>query len=176
MRASSARCATARAFKLHKAHHQGNSLLQLLSKQLDSGGYSAMKTGQGAMIGFCFSEESTSSRRVILKIELELNNLNSILSRSAVSPAFPQWVQGKQRALALEPGPSTSFNINIIQHQHHSTSTSCNINIIQHQHHSTSTSFNINIIQHQHHSTSTSFNINVIQHQHHSATFLDNRT
>jgi len=29
------------------------------------------------------------SRRVILKIELELNNLNSILSRSAVTPVFP---------------------------------------------------------------------------------------
>ena len=27
--------------------------------------------------------------RVILKIELELNNLNSILSRSAVTPVFP---------------------------------------------------------------------------------------
>ena len=49
----------------------------------------AMKTGQGCIIGFCFSEESTSSQRVLLKIELELNNLNSILSRSAVTPVFP---------------------------------------------------------------------------------------
>jgi len=41
------------------------------------------------MIWFCFGKENTSSRRVILKIELELNNLNSILSRSAVTPVFP---------------------------------------------------------------------------------------
>jgi len=41
------------------------------------------------MIWFCFGEESNSSRRVILKIELELNNLNSILSQSAVTPVFP---------------------------------------------------------------------------------------
>ena len=43
---------------------------------------------------FCFGKESNSSRRVklkieLLKIELELNNLNSILSRSAVTPVFP---------------------------------------------------------------------------------------
>jgi len=37
----------------------------------------------------CFGKESNSSRRVILKIKLELNNLNSILSRSAVTPVFP---------------------------------------------------------------------------------------
>jgi len=38
-----------------------------------------------------FGKENNSSRRVILKIELrlELNNLNSILSRSAVTPVFP---------------------------------------------------------------------------------------
>ena len=36
-----------------------------------------------------FGTENNSSRRVILKIELELNNLNSILSRSAVTPVFP---------------------------------------------------------------------------------------
>jgi len=41
------------------------------------------------MVWFCFGEENNSSRRVILKIELELNNLNSILSRSAVTPVFP---------------------------------------------------------------------------------------
>ena len=39
---------------------------------------------------FCFGEESNSSQRVIiLKIELELINLNSILSQSAVTPVFP---------------------------------------------------------------------------------------
>ena len=32
----------------------------------------------------------TCSRRVIIKIELELINLNSILSRSAVTPVFPR--------------------------------------------------------------------------------------
>ena len=41
------------------------------------------------MIYFCFGKENNSSRRVILKIELELNNLNPILSRSAVTPVFP---------------------------------------------------------------------------------------
>ena len=41
------------------------------------------------MIWFCFGKENNSSRRVILKIELELNNPNSILSRSAVTPVFP---------------------------------------------------------------------------------------
>ena len=41
------------------------------------------------MVGFCFGRENNSSRRVILKIELELNNLNSILSRSAVTLVFP---------------------------------------------------------------------------------------
>ena len=50
---------------------------------------SAMKSGQGCMIWVCFGEESISSRRVILKIELELNSLNSILSWSAVTPVFP---------------------------------------------------------------------------------------
>ena len=39
---------------------------------------------------FCFGKESDSSRRVILKIKLELNNLNSILSRSAVTLVFPR--------------------------------------------------------------------------------------
>ena len=48
---------------------------------------SAMKTGQGGMIGFFFSEENTSSRRVILKIELELSNINTIVSLSAVTLA-----------------------------------------------------------------------------------------
>jgi len=38
---------------------------------------------------FCFGKKNNSSRRVILKIELELNNLNSILSRSAVTTVFP---------------------------------------------------------------------------------------
>jgi len=32
----------------------------------------------------------TCSRRVIIKIELELINLNTILSRSAVTPVFPR--------------------------------------------------------------------------------------
>ena len=49
----------------------------------------AMKPGQGCMIWLCFGEESNFSRRIILKIELELNNLNSFLSRSAVTPVFP---------------------------------------------------------------------------------------
>ena len=35
-------------------------------------------------------EENNSLRRVILKIELELNNLNSSLSRSAVTPVSPK--------------------------------------------------------------------------------------
>jgi len=48
-----------------------------------------MKPGQEFMIWFCFSKENNSSPRVILKIELELNNLNSILSRLAVTPVFP---------------------------------------------------------------------------------------
>ena len=43
------------------------------------------------MIWFCLGEESNSSRRVILKIELELNNLNSVLSRSAMTPVFPRY-------------------------------------------------------------------------------------
>ena len=41
------------------------------------------------MVWFCFGKENNSSRRVILKIELERNNLNSILSRSAVTPVSP---------------------------------------------------------------------------------------
>jgi len=41
------------------------------------------------MVWFCFGKENNSSRMVILKIELELNNLNSNLSRSAVTPVFP---------------------------------------------------------------------------------------
>ena len=49
---------------------------------------SAMKPGQERMIWFCFGKENNSSRRVILKIELELNNLNSILSPSTVHPVF----------------------------------------------------------------------------------------
>ena len=38
----------------------------------------------------CFGKENNSSRRVISKIEPELNKLNSILSRSAVTPVFPE--------------------------------------------------------------------------------------
>jgi len=38
---------------------------------------------------FRFGKDNNSSRRVSLNIELELNNLNSILSRSAVTPVFP---------------------------------------------------------------------------------------
>ena len=41
------------------------------------------------VLGFFFGKENNSSRRVTLKIELELNNLNTILSRSAVTPVFP---------------------------------------------------------------------------------------
>jgi len=37
---------------------------------------SAIKTGQECMIGFCFGKENDSSRRVILKIELELKTEN----------------------------------------------------------------------------------------------------
>ena len=58
MRTSYARCATARA--LQKAHHQGNSDLQLLSKELDSGDYT-MKPGQGSMFGF------SSVKRITLR-------------------------------------------------------------------------------------------------------------
>ena len=50
---------------------------------------STMKPGQGSMFGFFFGKANNSSRRVISKIELELNNLNSILSLSAVTPVFP---------------------------------------------------------------------------------------
>ena len=49
---------------------------------------------------FCFGKESTSSRRVILKFELELNNLNSILSRSAVTPVFPLHLAQVRHAVA----------------------------------------------------------------------------
>jgi len=51
---------------------------------------STMKPGQECMVWFCFGKENNSSRRVMLKIELELNNLNSILSRSDVTPVFPR--------------------------------------------------------------------------------------
>jgi len=67
---------------------QGNSGLQLPSKELDSGDY-RHETSTRQHGWFCFGEENDSSRRVILKIELELNNLNSILSRSAVTQVFP---------------------------------------------------------------------------------------
>ena len=56
---------------------------------------SAMIPVQDSIVGFAsvkrFFFFNNSSRRVILKIELELNrdNLNSILSRSAVTPVFP---------------------------------------------------------------------------------------
>ena len=50
---------------------------------------SAMKPGQEFMIWCYFGKENNSSRKVILKIELELNNLNSILSQSAVTLVFP---------------------------------------------------------------------------------------
>ena len=87
MRASYARCATARA--LQKAHHQGKFGLQLRSKELDSGGRAPCKQDHAHGLGIYFGKENNSSRRVILQIELELNNLNSILSRSAVTPVFP---------------------------------------------------------------------------------------
>ena len=52
---------------------------------------SAMKPVQDSMVGFASVKRITlqSSRRVILRIELELNNVNSILSRSAVTLVFP---------------------------------------------------------------------------------------
>jgi len=62
---------------------------------------SAMKQGKECMVGFCFGEENNSSLRVILKIEPELNNLNSILSRSAVTPVFP-------RILSMDSHPVSS--------------------------------------------------------------------
>jgi len=51
---------------------------------------STMKPGQDSMFGFS-SVKRITLREVILKIELEPNNLNSILSRSAVTPVFPIW-------------------------------------------------------------------------------------
>jgi len=49
-------------------------------------------------VWFFFGKENNSSRRVILKIELELNNLHSILSRSAVTPVFPMGVSSAASA------------------------------------------------------------------------------
>jgi len=63
--------------------------LQLRSKELDSGGRAPCKQDHGHGLGIYFGKENNSSRRVILQIELELNKLNSILSRSAVTPVFP---------------------------------------------------------------------------------------
>ena len=62
---------------------EGNSGLQLLSKELDSVDQ-RHETSTRQHGWFCFGEENNSSRRVILKIELELNDLNSILSRSGM--------------------------------------------------------------------------------------------
>jgi len=59
--------------------------------------------------------ENSSSRRVILKIELELNNLNSILSRSAMTPVFPNRAglilinyRAEVRVRTLFPSPSSA--------------------------------------------------------------------
>jgi len=42
------------------------------------------------MLWFCFGKKITLREGLfIVKIELELNNLKSILSRSAVTPVFP---------------------------------------------------------------------------------------
>ena len=76
------------ASRVARFKNERNSALQLLSKELAQV-TSAIKPGQECMIVFCFGKENDSSRRVILKIGLELNNLNSILSRSAVTPVFP---------------------------------------------------------------------------------------
>ena len=76
------------ASRVARFNDERNSALQLLSKELAQV-TSAIKPGQECMIVFCFGKENDSSRRVILKIGLELNNLNSILSRSAVTPVFP---------------------------------------------------------------------------------------
>jgi len=53
---------------------------------------SAMKTGQGDMDWFCFGEESTSSRRVVLKIELKFKQpkLNLVtVGRDSSFPSHP---------------------------------------------------------------------------------------
>ena len=49
---------------------------------------SAMKPVQDSIVGFS-SVRALLFARVILKIELELNKLKSILSRPAVTPVFP---------------------------------------------------------------------------------------
>ena len=77
------------ASRVARFKNERNSALQLLCKELAQV-TSAIKPGQECMIVFCFGKENDSSRRVILKLELELNNLNSILSRSAVTPVFPE--------------------------------------------------------------------------------------
>jgi len=74
---------------------------------------STMKPGQDSMFGFFFGKENNSSRRVILKIELDSNNLNSILSRSAVTPVFPT-VMGVEHAKAngiRQRHKSTSYTL-----------------------------------------------------------------
>jgi 5-formaminoimidazole-4-carboxamide-1-beta-D-ribofuranosyl 5'-monophosphate synthetase len=50
---------------------------------------SAMKTGQGGMDWFCFGEESTSSRRVILKIKLRIKQSKLYFVTVGRGSSFP---------------------------------------------------------------------------------------
>ena len=63
------------ASRVARFKNERNSALQLLSKELAQV-TSAIKPGQECMIVFCFGKENDSSRRVILKIELELKTEN----------------------------------------------------------------------------------------------------
>jgi len=54
------------------------------------GTFGTVVTGQTRLIRPRYDLEINTQSLLILKIELELNNLNSILSRSAVTPVFPQ--------------------------------------------------------------------------------------
>jgi len=76
-------------------HFLGHFRLFWKEQQVDH--LAPWKQDKEAWLVFCFRIESTSSRRVILKIELELNNLNSILTRSAVTEVFP-WVEAAFRS------------------------------------------------------------------------------
>jgi len=82
---------------------------ELFSKELDSGDYHH-ETRTRRHVWFFFGKENNSSRRVILKIELELNNLNSILSRSAVTPVFPFPLTFD----TIPTVPSTNLNSNLL--------------------------------------------------------------
>jgi len=76
------RCARAKLVVQLREHYRRLITRGMVSFNLSlekSTQVASMKTGQGGMIDFCFGKESTSSRRMILKIELESNNINSIL-------------------------------------------------------------------------------------------------